>query len=311
MRVMSAVALSVICSAGSAIAQNPDYRVRAPMRTPNDGQWGANESIGNTEFRVRSRFGHVYYGGVIRLDDYKFTIQLDFAGISGFAQQFPTSVYNTNYDAYINNEFVGRAIMGADGPGVAYLGYDSRHAELPDRPLPANFPSPVEVGAIVRIYFAAAQLPAIGDPLPAATALIQAPLEERNDRGDVNLDGHVDFADFTYLESHYDPHHVQSEHFGPVQGDFTGDNRCDVLDYNIMSDNWDDHDPIPSEPAATIFFTGDVDRDGDVDLVDLSTLLVAFGACSGDSMFAPGADLNGTGCVDLTDLASLLTNFGR
>jgi photosystem II stability/assembly factor-like uncharacterized protein len=55
---------------------------------------------------------------------------------------------------------------------------------------------------------------------------------------------------------------------------------------------------------------GDVDGDGDVDLSDLSLLLVSFGLCSDDAGFDANADFDASGCVDLGDLAVLLGNFG-
>ncbi len=56
---------------------------------------------------------------------------------------------------------------------------------------------------------------------------------------------------------------------------------------------------------------GDLDRSGSVDLIDLSTLLVAFGNCEGDSAFVVEADLDNSGCNDLEDLARLLERFGE
>lgn len=53
---------------------------------------------------------------------------------------------------------------------------------------------------------------------------------------------------------------------------------------------------------------GDLDRDRDVDLTDLATLLSNFGVGGGAS--SAMGDTDGDGDVDLTDLASLLSNFG-
>ncbi len=62
--------------------------------------------------------------------------------------------------------------------------------------------------------------------------------------------------------------------------------------------------------ASMAFMAGDVDRDGDVDLADLSRLLTAFGSCEGSGAFDLSADVDASGCVDLADLSSLLTEFG-
>jgi len=62
---------------------------------------------------------------------------------------------------------------------------------------------------------------------------------------------------------------------------------------------------------VTPIFRGDVDRDGDVDLSDLSALLAAYGACTGDPAYDADADFDDSGCVDLSDLAALLAGYGR
>ena len=56
---------------------------------------------------------------------------------------------------------------------------------------------------------------------------------------------------------------------------------------------------------------GDVDIDGDVDLLDLATLLSAFGACLGQAGYTLASDLDGDDCVDLPDLFTLLESFGQ
>ncbi len=55
---------------------------------------------------------------------------------------------------------------------------------------------------------------------------------------------------------------------------------------------------------------GDLDGDGDVDLLDLSQLLISFGLCAGNPGYDAAADLDASGCVDLWDLSVLLANFG-
>jgi hypothetical protein len=248
-------ALSAACPfvvfTGSALAQTeiPDFRIRAALRTPANGAWGEDESLGNAEFRIQSRFLHVYYGGVSRNDDYRFTIGLDFTAISGFSSEFASSPYNTDYDVYIENAFIGRLDMNASSLGQGSLEYDSRHATPPALPIPENFPEIVNTSDVIRFYAAAAALPAIGDPRPAGQALIESAFEERYARGDANQDGHVDMDDYAYLAASYDPFHLLGEHFGPGAGDFTGDNLCDQADYGVLVENWDSHDDVPAEPA--------------------------------------------------------------
>lgn len=231
----------------NALAQveNGDLRIRAEFRMPDNDEWGSNESAGHAEFRIKSRFMQVYYGGVMRNDEYRFKVAVDFSEMSGFDTEFESSPYNIDYDVYINDDFVGRAIMGLEDDGVASLDYDSRHPTPPQLPIPADFPEPVEVGDVVRVFPAAAVEPEIGDPFPGSAPWFTSTLGEEFPRGDVNQDGDVDEADFPALEANFDPTHATGLRIGPASGDFTGDNFSDLADYQLMVTNWTGNEPPP------------------------------------------------------------------
>ena len=63
--------------------------------------------------------------------------------------------------------------------------------------------------------------------------------------------------------------------------------------------------------AGTKFNTGDVDRDGRVDGVDMVRLALAFGSRLGEARYSSTVDFDSSGTVDGTDLALLAANFGR
>ena len=243
-----------IVIASPVLAQlTTDFRVKSDFRNPDNGAWGANESVGNADFRVHSRFAAVYYGGVQRHDDFTFTVQIDFRAISGFAANFPASPYNSNFDVYINNAFVGRALMSTATPGLATVTYKSRQPVAPELPVPANWPSPIEVGSTVRVFAAGATAPQIADPLPTVgTPIYTSTLEEKWARGDANHDGHVNSADFAVLAANFDPAGLGGARIGPTRGDFTGDNRCDIADYNMLVLNWDAGGTPPAAPVACL-----------------------------------------------------------
>ena len=59
------------------------------------------------------------------------------------------------------------------------------------------------------------------------------------------------------------------------------------------------------------YATGDVDRDGDIDLADQQALLSSYNKCEGDAGYVAGADFNGDDCVDLADLQILGGVYGQ
>ncbi|MCA9727875.1 MAG: T9SS type A sorting domain-containing protein [Candidatus Eisenbacteria bacterium] len=250
---MVALLGTIVAGSVAAQAENPDYRIRAKLRTPSDGGWGADESVGNVEFRVHSRFLQIYYGGVRRQDEYKFKISFDYTDISGFEENYPGSVYDTDYDAYINDGFVGRVFMNTETTGIGELVYDSRHPEPPDLPLPDGFPEIVDAGDVASVYPATGPVPAIGDAPPTGAPLFVHVFEEQFARGDVDQNGKVDEEDFPFLLNNFDPLDERGPHVGPAFGDFSGDNRSDMVDYDVFVANWtesQDPPPPPISPAS-------------------------------------------------------------
>ena len=63
--------------------------------------------------------------------------------------------------------------------------------------------------------------------------------------------------------------------------------------------------------SGTTFLSGDIDRDGRVDGVDLLVFAPTFGARKGDARYRGFSDLNNDGVVDGKDLAALAANFGK
>jgi len=217
---------------------NPEFRIRAKFRDASDN------SVGNADVRVQSRFMKIYYGGVVRNDDFKFKVQLDSASFA-----------NSDFDVFLaiagasTDFFVGT--VTADTAGIVDTTYKTpfKAADAPDLPLPAGFPEPVSVGDVVKIF-----------DHTTSTLVLSAPLEEDIARGDVNQDGKVDIDDFPFLEANFGLPGV-----GPSNGDFDGDNLSDINDYNVFVANWTDKPqdipPVPAlvpEPvgAAVLFSCG-------------------------------------------------------
>ena len=81
-------------------------------------------------------------------------------------------------------------------------------------------------------------------------------------------------------------------------------------DYLWVVSDYQDIFLLGYRPEWFSHLPSDVDRDGDVDLSDLATLLAAYGACTDDPGYSFYADLDKDGCVGLSDLATLLADYG-
>ncbi len=81
----------------------------------------------------------------------------------------------------------------------------------------------------------------------------------------------------------------------------------DTLTYHVTSINGDT--PVQTVTLLYDFCLPDLNHDGTVDLLDLSTLLANFGTTSGATL--EQGDITGDGAVDLDDLSELLVQFGQ
>ena len=59
------------------------------------------------------------------------------------------------------------------------------------------------------------------------------------------------------------------------------------------------------------YFQGDVNKDGMVDMLDISMVVDAFGSSSGSPNWNPAADFNNDGTVDQLDIAIVVRDFGK
>lgn len=60
-----------------------------------------------------------------------------------------------------------------------------------------------------------------------------------------------------------------------------------------------------------VLIPGDVNGDNVVDIFDLVSIAIAFGALQGDPNYNPAADLNNDGTIDIFDLVGSAVNFAK
>ncbi len=91
-------------------------------------------------------------------------------------------------------------------------------------------------------------------------------------------------------------------------GDLNGDGLADLV-LGIGSTQFGNDNGVNVVLNEMVTLTGDLDVDGDVDVVDFLALLSAWGACPGRPAPCP-ADLDGDGAVGVIDFLILLASFG-
>ncbi|MEQ9461424.1 MAG: alpha-amylase family glycosyl hydrolase [Phycisphaeraceae bacterium] len=190
----------------------------------------------------------------------------------------------------------GAGIADLDADGI----YEARDIELLESFMFTNntfFRAPADANGDGRLD--------LRDLAPIADILIGKPqeaIDAYNDLvaraltigtpGDLNLDGVLDATDIDLL----------FENLGDIVFDYTNDGQTDAADVTHLV-----------EVIANTFL-GDANLDGQVDLIDLSTLATNFGQIAptdGNVLGWADADFNGDNTIDLIDLSILATNFGQ
>lgn len=185
-------------------------------------------------------------------------------------------------------EFDSIACAGLLGASIAYAGHFIPFT-LTEPPLPAIFTAGIvtDVGTLT-VQVSAQELNFQTDGPIICQALFQRLAPPATDYG-----AHINFAG-DRLEVYFDPAYTVTQG-GILFGTSSPSPGC----MGTVS-------TPPRPPLAPC--PGDVDRDRDVDLTDLSILLAHFGMSGGAS--ESSGDMNGDGDVGLTDLSILLANFG-
>ncbi|MBT9148471.1 MAG: hypothetical protein DDT32_02245 [Syntrophomonadaceae bacterium] len=73
---------------------------------------------------------------------------------------------------------------------------------------------------------------------------------------------------------------------------------------------------MTSDKTVRVYFErilvpGDVNRDGQVDVLDLASIAGAYNTKQGDPNYNPDADFNRDGMIDIFDLVRVGLNFGK
>lgn len=116
--------------------------------------------------------------------------------------------------------------------------------------------------------------------------------------GDLDFNGSVDLNDYQVLRGRWNyPVHGQALRSAPPAGDANGDGAVNILDYNIVKEDFEAANPgITFPPAPTV--VGDLNFDGSLNITDYNLYIQTKGQ-TGPGLWAD-ADVNGV--IDNLDL---------
>jgi len=129
-------------------------------------------------------------------------------------------------------------------------------------------------------------------------------LDECDLPGDLDIDGDVDFGDFTVVLAAYGST-VGDSTFNP-SADFDGDGTIGIVDYQFWLQTFRSF-VGNAQAAAPLGMRGDADFDQDVDLADFMVLQLCLNADPGNAIpCAIAFDFNGDGSANILDLTAFV-----
>jgi hypothetical protein len=78
---------------------------------------------------------------------------------------------------------------------------------------------------------------------------------------------------------------------------------------DVLEDRYDPKKK-PNPLLNTVFFPGDINHDGIVDIIDIATAAKAYGTKPGDPKWNPNADMNRDRTIDILDIAKVAREYG-
>jgi hypothetical protein len=80
---------------------------------------------------------------------------------------------------------------------------------------------------------------------------------------------------------------------------------------DIVPSETDTTDIIYAYGKVAVSMVGDVNADGEVNILDITIVAIAFDSNMGDSRYNPNADINNDGIIDVLDISIVAINFEK